>query len=121
MLAGATEREHADGYARRDRTGIVHTGAGVQVEGIEMLRTGTLSRGGVSRRSILVGTAGVAGVVSAACEPGSGGSPANTTAPVTMEIWHPWDATREPFFKQVVADYQKLHPNVTINAALTHL
>ena len=36
-----------------------------------------------------------------------------------MEIWHPWDAAREPFFKQVVADYQKLHPNVTINAALT--
>ncbi len=84
-----------------------------------MLRTGIVSQGSVSWRSVLLGAAGAVGVVSAACAPGSGGPSTESTAPVAMEIWHPWDAAREPFFKQVVADYQKLHPNVTINAALT--
>src|SRR5215213_5309938 len=82
------------------------------------MRIGTLSRGRVSRRSVLLGAASTVGALSAACAPNTGGSSSNSTAPVMMEIWHPWDAAREPFFKQVVADYQKLHPNVTIDAAV---
>jgi ABC-type glycerol-3-phosphate transport system substrate-binding protein len=38
---------------------------------------------------------------------------------VTIEMWHPWDTTREPLFKQVVADFQKLHPSITISAVVT--
>ena len=59
------------------------------------------------------------GAAAAACAPGTGGPGSSSSAPVTMEIWHPWDGTREPFFKQVVADYQKIHPHVTINASVT--
>ena len=83
-----------------------------------MLRTGTLSRGGVSRRSVLLGAAGAVGVVSAACVPGQPGTSVST-APVTIEMWHPWDTTREPLFKQVVADFQKLYPHITVNAVVT--
>lgn len=83
-----------------------------------MLRAGTLSRDGVSRRAFLLGAAGAAGVVSAACVPGEAGT-SSSTAPVTIEMWHPWDTTREPLFKQVVADFQKLYPNITINAVVT--
>src|SRR5262245_6922532 len=72
----------------------------------------------LTRRAILLGATASAGVLLAGCNgvlPGLSPS----TQPVTMEVWHPWDGAREPFFKQVVADFQKLHPNITVNAAMT--
>ena len=84
-----------------------------------MLRIESLSRGGVSRRTVLLGVLSSAGVMSAACVPGTAGQSSSSSAPVTMEVWHPWDAAREPFFKQVVVDFQKLHPNITVNAVTT--
>ena len=83
-----------------------------------MLRPNTLSVSRVSRRAMLLGVVGAAGIVSAACAPGQAGSSANK-APVSFEVWHPWDAAREPFFKQVVVDFQKLYPNITVNAITT--
>src|SRR5438093_6390999 len=74
---------------------------------------GTLSRGRVSRRSILAGAVSSIGVA-AACAPGTGGSSSNTSAPVTLEIWHPWDATREPLFKQMTGAFQQKYPNITV-------
>ena len=74
----------------------------------------TLSRGRVSRRSILAGAVSSIGVAAAACAPGTAGSSSTTSAPVTLEIWHPWDATREPLFKQMTGAFQQKYPNITV-------
>jgi multiple sugar transport system substrate-binding protein len=36
-------------------------------------------------------------------------------APATVEVWHPWDGTREPLFNQMVDDFHTLHPSVTVH------
>jgi multiple sugar transport system substrate-binding protein len=82
------------------------------------MRAASAPRGRLGRRSILLGAVGAVGVVPAACAPGAAGQSSSSTAPAALEIWHPWDAAREAFFTQVVADFQKLHPNITINATL---
>lgn len=78
------------------------------------MRTGHATRGRLGRRSILLGAVGAVGAVPAACTPGTAGQPASSTAPVTLEVWHPWDATREPLFKQMSGAFQQKYPNVTV-------
>ena len=43
----------------------------------------------------------------------SGGGSGN--APVTLKVWVGWSARELSVFKGVVADYHKLHPNVTVD------
>jgi len=79
-----------------------------------MNRVATNARHGLLRRAVLMQAAGGAAAALAACtrEP-SGQSPSNAV-PVTLEIWHPWDATREPLFKQMCSAFQQKYPNITV-------
>src|ERR1700750_457828 len=46
---------------------------------------------------------------------GAKSSGGNSTAPVTLKLWVGWSARELSVFKGVVADYHKLHPNVTVD------
>ena len=59
-----------------------------------MLGTGTLSRGGVKSEKRPVGGSGRSRGGVRGVRAGRAETPANSTAPVTMEIWHPWDPAR---------------------------
>jgi multiple sugar transport system substrate-binding protein len=78
-----------------------------------MSQVSTTATNGLLRRSVLLRAAGGAAALLAACTPGQSGTSKSTT-PVTLEIWHPWDATREPLFKQMAGAFQQKYPNITI-------
>src|ERR1700750_661316 len=46
---------------------------------------------------------------------GAKSSGGNSTAQVTLKVWVGWSARELSVFKGVVADYHKLHPNVTVD------
>src|SRR5262245_19195399 len=46
---------------------------------------------------------------------GAKSSGGNSTAPVTLKVWVGWSERELGVFKSVVADYQKAHPNVTVD------
>src|SRR5919197_2846620 len=43
------------------------------------------------------------------------GANAQSTKPVTLKVWVGWSERELKVFKSVVADYEKLHPNVTVD------
>ena len=45
---------------------------------------------------------------------GPGSQPAPSATPATIDVWHPWDGTREPLFNKMVQDFQKVYPNITV-------
>ena len=45
---------------------------------------------------------------------GQGSQPAASATPVTIDVWHPWDGTREPLFNTMVKNFQKVYPHVTV-------
>src|SRR3954452_17987119 len=65
------------------------------------------------------------GALVVGCGGGSGGgnsgdsksasSGGNSKAPVTLKVWVGWSQRELSVFKGVVADYHKLHPNVTVD------
>src|SRR4051794_11228662 len=65
------------------------------------------------------------GALVVGCGGGSGGgnsgdsksasSGGNSKAPVTLKVWVGWSQRELSVFKGVVADYHKLHPNVTLD------
>ena len=62
--------------------------------------------------------AGVLVLAAATAAGGSGASPAGTAAkaaPTPLTIWVGWSARELGVFKQVVAEYDKSHPDVTVN------
>jgi len=69
----------------------------------------------VMRRRLLAGgtLAGAAAV--AACGL-SGGGPdvSRTVQDATIDIWHPWDGTREPLFNKMVRDFEQLYPSIKV-------
>lgn len=77
------------------------------------MNRGSTTTNGLVRRLVLAQAAGGAAAVLAACTPGQGGAYKSTT-PVALEIWHPWDATREPLFKQMAGAFQQKYPNITV-------
>ena len=50
----------------------------------------------------------------AAYVPGQKDQAKSSAAPATLEIWHPWDGTREPLFKQVTGAFQQKYTHVTV-------
>jgi multiple sugar transport system substrate-binding protein len=46
---------------------------------------------------------------------GGGGGGGSSTKPVALKLWVGWSARELKVFKGVVADYHKLHPNVTVD------
>ena len=46
---------------------------------------------------------------------GSSAQSGDSKAPVTLKVWVGWSARELSVFKGVVADYHKLHPNVTVD------
>jgi multiple sugar transport system substrate-binding protein len=46
---------------------------------------------------------------------GAKSSGGNSNAPVTLKVWVGWSERELSVFKGVVADYHKLHPNVTVD------
>jgi multiple sugar transport system substrate-binding protein len=75
----------------------------------------------VARRRI-VGAAATGGVVAlaAACAPGtsSGERPATAQAPATLRFINVWDQSRLPLMEQQIADFNTLHPQITIQNEL---
>jgi ABC-type glycerol-3-phosphate transport system substrate-binding protein len=74
-----------------------------------------------TRRGLLAACAtfAAAGVLGAcgAQQPG-GALPAPASEPVTLELLHRWEGARTAVIDQVVADYQRLRPNVKVNSQL---
>lgn len=70
------------------------------------------------RRVVLASVAGSVGVLAAACVPGTGGESAASKAPANLEIWHPWDAAREPLFNKMISDFQAVYPNITVKGVI---
>ncbi|MFB9685134.1 extracellular solute-binding protein [Amycolatopsis plumensis] len=69
------------------------------------------------RNTVLAALAAVVPLALAACSGGGGETAAQPSGPVTLTWWH--NGTTDPIksvWAQVVADYQKAHPEVTIKA-----
>jgi multiple sugar transport system substrate-binding protein len=77
----------------------------------------TSTRPGLVRRSVLTQAASGVAAVLAACAPGRG-SPSNSAARATVEVWHPWDTTREALFNKMISDFQLLYPNITVKPTI---
>src|SRR5262245_5014213 len=85
-----------------------------------VLEEGDMAPTHLTRRALLgAGTVAAAGVAAAcgASQPGGAG-PAPSSEPVTLEFLHRWEGARTAVIDQVVADYQRLKPNVKVNSQL---
>ena len=72
----------------------------------------------LSKRVVLAGAVLIAGLMLAACGGASGtsgGGGASTSQPVTVTIWHGFTGTENDTFTQVVANFQKANPDITVN------
>jgi ABC-type glycerol-3-phosphate transport system substrate-binding protein len=76
---------------------------------------------GATRRAVVgaagAGLAALAAACGAAADAGPG-SAAPSAEPVTLEFQHRWEGARTAVVDQLVADYQRLKPNVRVNGQL---
>jgi ABC-type glycerol-3-phosphate transport system substrate-binding protein len=57
----------------------------------------------------------LAGAVVAACGPFQGGQGASRAVQdATIEVWHPWDGTREPLFNKMAQEFEQLYPTIKV-------
>jgi multiple sugar transport system substrate-binding protein len=81
-----------------------------------MNRVATVAALALTLGALVVGCGGGGGGGSSSGSGGSGKSAkASSNEPVTLKLWVGWSARELSVFKGVVADYHKLHPNVTVD------
>src|SRR4051794_33497570 len=84
-----------------------------------MNRVTTVAALALTLAALVVGCGGGGGGGSSSGSGGSGGSgksaKGSSNEPVTLKVWVGWSARELSVFKGVVADYHKLHPNVTVD------
>src|SRR5205085_12091879 len=80
-----------------------------------------ITRRGLLGRGAAAGIAsGLVGLLGAACgqaaAPSAGGQ---SSAPVSLEMFHEWDGVRTKLVEDMVADFHQLHPNITVKPTLS--
>jgi multiple sugar transport system substrate-binding protein len=82
-----------------------------------MNRVTTVAALALTLGALVVGCGGGGGGGSSSGSSGSGKSAkaSSSNEPVTLKLWVGWSARELSVFKGVVADYHKLHPNVTVD------
>ena len=82
-----------------------------------MNRVATVAALALTLGALVVGCGGGGGSSGGGSNSGnaSSGGGGNGNEPVTLKVWVGWSARELKVFKGVVADYHKLHPNVTID------
>src|SRR4051794_6274317 len=84
-----------------------------------MNRVATMAALALTLGALVVGCGGGGGGSGGGDSNGGGnaspGGGANSNAPGNLKLWVGWSARELKVFKGVVADYTKLHPNVTVD------
>ena len=77
-----------------------------------------------TRRAILrsggVMGGGLAGLLGTACgTPAGPGAAGQSSAPVTLELFHEWDGVRTKLVEDMCSDFHQLHPDITAKPTLS--
>src|ERR1700760_995315 len=80
-----------------------------------MNRVATVAALALTLGALVVGCGGGGGGGNSGSSNKSASSGGSSNAPVTLKVWVGWSQRELSVFKGVVADYHKLHPNVTVD------